>query len=78
MGDGIVGNSEIGAVKKDTFDNPDDFLTQPSELAEFVARSQVDCIAVAVGTAHGLYVHKPHIHFDRLQELNAISPVPME
>ena len=54
VGDGIVGNSEIGAVKKDTFDNPDDFLTQPSELAEFVARSQVDCIAVAVGTAHGL------------------------
>ena len=77
VGDGIVGNSEIGAVKKDTFDNPDDFLTQPSELAEFVARSQVDCIAVAVGTAHGLYVHKPHIHFDRLRELNEISPVPM-
>lgn len=77
VGDGIVGSSEIGAEKKDTFDNPDDFLTQPSELADFVARSQVDCIAVAVGTAHGLYVHKPHIHFDRLRELNEISPVPM-
>ena len=77
VGDGIVGSSEIGAVKKDTFDNPDDYLTQPGELADFIDRTQVDCIAVAVGTAHGLYVHKPKIHFERLQELNAISTVPM-
>ena len=77
VGDGIVGSSEIGAAKKDTFDNPDDFLTQPNELTDFIDRTQVDCIAVAVGTAHGLYVHKPKIHFERLQELNAISTVPM-
>ena len=77
VGDGIVGSSEIGAEEKDTFDNPDDYLTQPSELADFIERTQVDCIAVAVGTAHGLYVHKPKIHFERLQELNAISTVPM-
>ncbi|MBF1681587.1 MAG: class II fructose-bisphosphate aldolase [Selenomonas artemidis] len=77
VGDGIVGSSEIGAEKKTGFDNPDDFLTQPDELADFIARTEADCIAVAVGTAHGLYVREPKLHFDRLAALNDISPVPM-
>ncbi|WP_196594503.1 class II fructose-bisphosphate aldolase [Pectinatus sottacetonis] len=77
VGDGIVGNSEIGAPQKDTFDNPEDTLTRPDELKYFIDSTQVDCIAVAVGTAHGIYVSKPKIHFDRLKELNEISTVPM-
>ena len=77
VGDGIVGSSEIGAEKKTGFDDPDDFLTQPDELADFIARTEVDCIAVAVGTAHGLYVREPKLHFDRLAALNDISTVPM-
>ncbi|WP_290438993.1 class II fructose-bisphosphate aldolase [Megasphaera cerevisiae] len=77
VGDGIVGNSEVGADKNTVFDNPDDYLTQPGELADFIDQTAVDCIAVAVGTAHGIYVHEPKIHFDRLAELNCISAVPM-
>ena len=79
VGDGIVGNSETG-VKKDknaVFDNPDDFLTNPGEMTRFIAETEVDALAVAVGTAHGVYVHKPKIHFNRLEELNNLSAVPM-
>lgn len=78
VGDGIVGNSETGVKKKEgEFDNPDDYLTNTEEMAEFITRTGVDCLAVAVGTAHGVYVHEPRIHFDRLEKLNSISTVPM-
>ncbi|WP_196591062.1 class II fructose-bisphosphate aldolase [Pectinatus frisingensis] len=77
VGDGIVGNSEIGAPSKNTFDNPEDSLTRPDELKHFIDATGVDCVAVAVGTAHGIYVYKPKIHFDRLKMLNEISTVPM-
>lgn len=76
VGDGIVGNSETG-LKKSEGDNPDDYLTNPEELEYFLKSTNVDTIAVAIGTAHGVYVHEPKLHFDRLEELNKISTVPM-
>ncbi|MDO5145913.1 MAG: class II fructose-bisphosphate aldolase [Eubacteriales bacterium] len=74
VGDGIVS----GEAKADgNYDNPTDFLTAPQELERFVRETQVDCLAVAVGTAHGVYVHTPVLDFERLEELNRISTVPL-
>lgn len=74
VGDGIVS----GEVRKDEdYDNPDDYLTNPDELRYFIEKTGVDCLAVAVGTSHGVYVHTPKLHFDRLDLLNEISTVPM-
>ena len=39
-------------------------LTHPEEAAEFVERTGVDCLAVAVGTSHGVYKGTPHLEFD--------------
>jgi len=77
VGDGIVGNSETGAVRKVDFDKPEDFFTNPKELKYFIDNTNVDCIAVAVGTAHGVYVYEPKIDFDRLAELQKAATVPM-
>lgn len=77
VGDGIVGNSETGPKQKAGYDNPDDFLTKPEEMKYFISNTSVDCLAVAVGTAHGIYVHEPKIHFDRLEKLDTISTVPL-
>lgn len=74
VGDGIVSGE---AKKEDDYDNPDDYLTNPEELKRFVAETEVDCLAVAVGTSHGVYVHTPKLHFERLDILNDISEVPM-
>lgn len=41
-------------------------LTDPEEAARFIAETGVDCLAVAVGTAHGRYKGTPHIDFERL------------
>ncbi len=74
VGDGIVS----GELKNDNqYDNPDDFLTNPEELSRFVEETGVDCLAVAVGTAHGVYVQTPELRLDHLEKLNKISKVPM-
>jgi len=53
-------------------------LTDPAEAVEFVKRTSVDCLAVAIGTAHGLYEGEtPELDFQRLAELRAAVPVPL-
>lgn len=52
-------------------------FTVPEEAMEFVEKTAVDCLAVAVGTAHGVYHGTPEIHFDLLQELAEKVPVPL-
>lgn len=52
-------------------------LTDPEEAARFVRQTGVDCLAVAVGTAHGAYAGEPHIDFDLLQEIRRKVDVPL-
>ena len=74
VGDGIVS----GVIKEDgNYDNPEDYLTNPEEMKRFIAETGVDCLAVAVGTSHCVYVHEPKLDFERLELLNSISDIPM-
>lgn len=74
--DAIGGLNETGEV---TQGEPaiDDCLTQPDQVVRFVKETEVDCLAVAIGTAHGVYVSTPKLHFDRLQEIEQVSPCPL-
>ena len=45
-------------------------LTEPEEAAKFIKETGVDCLAVAVGTAHGRYKGTPYIDFERLQKIS--------
>ena len=51
-------------------------FTDPDEAAEFVARTGVDSLAIAIGTSHGAYKFKgdPYLDFDRLKEIHALIP----
>ena len=44
-------------------------LTVPNEAADFIKETGVDCLAVAIGTAHGRYTGTPHIDLERLKQL---------
>ena len=44
-------------------------LTVPKEAADFIKETGVDCLAVAIGTAHGRYTGTPHIDSERLKQL---------
>jgi len=74
--DAIAGCSETGEVADD---EPaiEDCLTQPDQVVRFVKETNVDCLAVAIGTAHGVYVSTPELHYDRLSEIEAVSGCPL-
>jgi fructose-bisphosphate aldolase class II len=52
-------------------------LTRVDEAVRYVAETQVDALAVAVGTIHGLYRGKPVIDFDRLRALREALEIPL-
>jgi fructose-bisphosphate aldolase class II len=52
-------------------------FTVPDEAVRYVEETGVDCLAVAIGTAHGVYKGTPELHFDLLQELRDKVPVPL-
>ncbi|GAB4089776.1 class II fructose-bisphosphate aldolase [Hydrogenophaga soli] len=54
-------------------------LTDPNEAADFVAKTQVDALAIAIGTSHGAYkfTQKPTgkvLRIDRVKEIHARIP----
>ncbi len=55
----------------------DSMYTDPDDAAEFVKRTGVDSLAVAIGTAHGLYKGKPKLDFERLKEIREKVGVPL-
>jgi ketose-bisphosphate aldolase len=74
--DAIAGTGEsliTGTTDKDV----EDCLTDVSEVVKFVEYTNVDCLAVAIGTAHGVYVSTPVLQFDRLDEINKVSKCPL-
>ena len=52
-------------------------FTVPEEAIEFVERTGVDALAVAIGTAHGVSSGVPKLQFDLLAELREKVPVPL-
>ena len=51
-------------------------FTDPEEAAEFVERTGVDSLAIAIGTSHGAYKFKgdPYLDFERLQAIHKLIP----
>ena len=52
-------------------------MTDPDQASEFVERTGVASLAVAIGNAHGVYNGEPHLDFDRLAALAARVDVPL-
>ncbi|MBN1046562.1 MULTISPECIES: tagatose bisphosphate family class II aldolase [unclassified Clostridium] len=55
----------------------DSMYTNPDDAAEFVERTGVDSLAVAIGTAHGLYKGKAKLDFERLKDIRSKVHVPL-
>lgn len=54
-------------------------FTNPQQAVEYVARTGIDSLAVAIGTAHGLYPKHvtPELKLDLLREIKALLPIPL-
>jgi ketose-bisphosphate aldolase len=77
---GVIVEGEVGRIKGAGIEgeyNGKDFLADVDEVVRFVRETQVDMLAIGIGTAHGFYKGKPEIHFDHLQEIDAAVGVPL-
>jgi fructose-bisphosphate aldolase, class II len=52
-------------------------LTRVEEAERFINETDVDALAVSIGTLHGLYRGKPHLDFERLSQLRAVCKIPL-
>ncbi|MGI6109711.1 MAG: class II fructose-1,6-bisphosphate aldolase [Eubacteriaceae bacterium] len=77
---GVNVEAELGKVggKEDDLDGGEGAgLTVPSEAKEFVERTGIDALAVAIGTAHGFYKGEPHVDVKRLAEIREVVDIPL-
>ncbi len=77
---GIAVEAELGKVggKEDDLDGGEgDAYTDPQEAREFVERTGVDSLAIAIGTAHGMYKGEPKLDLERLSEIRDVVSVPL-
>ena len=77
---GVTVEGELGklaGVEDDVKVSAEDALyTNPAEVEEFVTRTGVDSLAIAIGTSHGAYQFKsePKLRFDILEEVGKRLP----
>ena len=57
--------------------SPEACYTSPEEARDFVEKTGVDALAVAVGTAHGAYRFPPKLDFDRISRIAQAVHVPL-
>ncbi len=76
---GVSVEGEIGHVGETV--NGDeaetDGYTTPKQAADFIARTGVDALAVAIGTAHGTYKQAPRLDIQRLREIRSAVDTPL-
>ena len=70
---GHVGDNE-GAGK---LENPSDYFTDPAVAMDFVQKTGVDALAVAVGNAHGDYKFPPKLDFSRITAIREATGIPL-
>ena len=61
----------VGIEDSISVDEREASMTDPDQAAEFVERTGVDALAVAIGNAHGWYKGRPDLDFDRLREIKS-------
>ncbi len=69
---------KLGGTEDDvSVDEKEATFTNPDEAVEFVERTGVDALAVAIGTAHGVYKGDPELDFERLKTIKDRIKIPV-
>ncbi|MEM3760529.1 MAG: class II fructose-1,6-bisphosphate aldolase [Candidatus Bathyarchaeia archaeon] len=79
---GVSVEAELGrlaGVEEKTVEEKETVLTDPDAARDFVKRTGVDALAVAIGTSHGAYKFKgePKLDFERLKSISEKVDVPL-
>lgn len=72
---GIAGEEGVADTQQES---PEDIpYTDVTEAQQFISATKVNALAIAVGTAHGIYQSEPHINFDVIKDIAAITDIPL-
>ena len=75
---GATVEGELGHVgANETGSGDEGIYTQPEQARDFVERTGVDALAVAIGTAHGAYKEKPKLDIGRLSQIAHTVSTPL-
>jgi len=74
---GHVGDNEGSAEGSDHLTDPSAFFTDPKLAKDFVEKTGVDALAIAVGNAHGAYKLPPKLDFERIRTIANTVDVPL-
>lgn len=77
----VTVEAELGHVGANDFSESSEITnsvyTEVKDVVEFVTKTNIDSLAISIGTAHGVYKGVPKINFDRLIEINEKTEIPL-
>ena len=74
---GHVGDNEGSAEGESILEDPSKYFTDPKVAKDYVEKTKVDALAIAVGNAHGAYKLPPKLDFERIKTISEIVDVPL-
>ena len=79
---GVDVEAELGALPQregggESAANPEELYTKPELVKDYIARTGVDALAIAFGTAHGIYKTKPVLNMDIITQVRKLTDLPL-
>ena len=80
---GVEVEAELGALPQregggeSTVKDPSDLYTKPELVPDFLAKTNIDALAIAFGTAHGIYKTKPILNMDIISKVRELTDLPL-
>lgn len=80
---GVNVEAELGALPQreggggPTLGKKEDLYTDPDKVNDYISRTGVDALAIAFGTAHGIYKEKPVLNMDIITEVRKRTNIPL-
>ena len=69
--------AELGFIPKLGQESDNSGFTSPQQAFNFIEATEVDALAVAIGTAHGFYKEEPKLDLERLSDIKSITQIPL-
>ena len=80
---GVDVEAEFGALPQregggeSVITEPSDLYTKPALVPNFLAETKIDALAIAFGTAHGIYKTKPVLNMDIITKVRKYADIPL-
>lgn len=78
---GVTVEAELGRLVGEEGEvivkGPEAAQTEPTDAKKFVQETEVDCLAVCIGTQHGQYRFEPSLNIERLKKIREVVDIPL-